>query len=78
MTKVANAIANITASNTVMALPPGPHDVGHAGVVAGCDELSLRTYFGSEPTTLEYQLSNILDQTFVLEKSLFIQFLNHS
>ncbi len=45
MTNVANEIANINASNTVMASPPGPHDVGHADVTAGRGGVSLRSSF---------------------------------
>ena len=46
MINVANAIANINASNTVIASPPGPHDVGHADVTAGRGGVSLRSFFG--------------------------------
>ncbi len=45
MTNVANAIANINASNTAMASPQGPHDVGHADVTAGRGEFSMRSFF---------------------------------
>ncbi len=54
-TKAANVTANINASNTDMASPPGPHDVGHADVTTGCGAFSLRSLIGSVPTTLEYQ-----------------------
>jgi len=48
---VEKAIANINDSETVIGIPPGPYDAGHADIVTGCGELSLPSF--SMPTTLE-------------------------
>ena len=67
-TNVAKAIAIINDSNTVIGTTPGPQDVGHADVAAGCGELSLPSF--SEPTTLESPLliTFSLYHTYVLGK----------
>ena len=61
ITNVANVIANINALYSFIAPLPGPHNVGHAGVVAGRNE-HLFTGVNQPPLNTNY-LNRFLKQS---------------